>query len=203
MGCAMSGTKRSEKTNVSAEELHQELGALTKQIDNTVYALDAVVAAGDTGLKEAYDNYTSEFKGLESQTKAVMKNADHLRKNLKTYVASWKEQLTEVQNPEIREHAEKRLAAAEEQMSGAQDELKRLGENYQTFLETLREVNIVLENDLNPAGVKSIASIVSTVKRDSKPIVIDIDTVMQALAGISQALDTGAPAPPAEEKSKS
>jgi len=200
MGCATSGTKRSEKANASAEELYDRLGTLTKQIETTIYALDGVVAAGDTGLKAAYDKYASEFKKLESQTKAVSKDSDHLRKHIKTYVGSWKKQLAEVQNPEIREHGEKRLAAAEEQMGEAQDELNRLNEDYKRFLDTLREINIVLENDMNPAGVKAIADIVSNVKRDSKSIVIDMDTVMQALAGISQSLDTGAPA---EAKPKS
>jgi chromosome segregation ATPase len=193
-GCATTGIQRSEKAHDSAKDLNQKFGALTKQIEDTVYALDAVVAAGDTGLKAAYDKYTAEFKELASQTKGLKKDSDHFRKHVKAYMASWKEQLTALKNSDIREKAEKRLALAEKQMNEAEDELKNLGEAYDSFLDTLREINIVLENDLNPAGVKAMSGIISKVKRDSKPILSDIDTVMQALAGISQALDTGAPA---------
>lgn len=194
LGCATTGSQRSEKAHTSAEELHQEYGTLMKQIEDTVYALDGVVAAGDVGLKTAYDRYVAEFRELESQTKVVIKHSEHLRKNTKAYLVAWKEQMAAVQNPEIRKHTEQRLARAEEQMREAGDELTRLSEDYQTFLGTLTEINIVLDNDLNPAGVKALSDIINQVQRDAKPIVLDIDTIMQALAGISQALSTGTPA---------
>ena len=191
-GCASSGTQRSEKTVDSAEVLHEEYGSLKGQINKTVEALDGVVTAEPAALESAYDIYVEELKTLESQTKTVVKRSKDLRSHTKSYVSAWKKQMKAIENPEIKKHAEQRLAQAEKQLSQTRDELARIGKGLETLLGDLKGVNIVLENDLNPAGVKALADIVKAAKEDAGLVMKDIDPIMEALAKISEALSTGA-----------
>ena len=186
-GCS-SGVKRSDKAVSSAEALKRECINLQGQIDKTIQSLDGVVAAKDADLSTAFKSYVSEMKTLKSQTKKVASQSQKLKKSSQGYLDAWEKSMQEVQNPELREQAAQRRAKASARFEETKDEFDRIRSDYELFAKNLREIEVALENDLNPAGVASIEGVIAQAKEDSEPLKKDIETIIAALDKVTAAL---------------
>jgi len=193
LGCS-SGVKRSDKAVSSAKTLQRECTNLQGQIDKTIQSLDAVVAAKEAGLRGAYKKYVSELKTLKSRTKKVSSRAQKLKKSSQAYLDAWEKKMQEVSNPELREQAAQRRAKASAKFEDSRDEFDRILDDYEQFAKNLREIKVVLDNDLNPAGVSSVEKVVEQTKESSEPLKKDIATIIKALDEITEALAGPPPA---------
>jgi chromosome segregation ATPase len=199
LGCS-SGVKRSDKAVSSAKTLKRECTNLQGQIDKTIQSLDGVVAAKEAGLRVAYNTYVSELKTLKSQSKKVASRAQKLKKSSQAYLDAWEKKMQEVSNPELREQAAQRRATASARFEDSRDEFDRIRTDYEQFAKNLRDIKVVLDNDLNPAGVSSIEDVIAQAKVDSKPLKKDIATIIEALDGITEALAGPPPVEPSADK---
>jgi chromosome segregation ATPase len=187
LGCS-SGVKRSDKAVSSAESLKRECVNLQGQITKTIQSLDGVVAAKDADLSTAYKSYVSEMKTLKSQTKKVVSQSQKLKKSSQGYLDAWEKSMQEVENPELRKQAAERRAQASARFEETKDEFDRIRSDYELFAKNLREIEVALEHDLNPAGVTSIEGVIEQAKKDSEPMKKDIDTIIAALDKVTAAL---------------
>ena len=187
LGCS-SGVKRSDKAVSSAETLKRECINLQGQIDKTIQSLDGVVAAKDADLSTAYKSYVSEMKTLKSQTKKVASQSQKLKKSSQGYLDAWEKSMQEVQNPTLREQAAQRRAQASARFEETKDEFDRIRSDYELFAKNLREIEVALDHDLNPAGVASIEGVIAQAKEDSEPLKKDIETIIAALDKVTAAL---------------
>ena len=197
LGCS-SGVKRSDKAVSSAKTLKRECTNLQGQIDKTILSLDGVVAAKNADLRTAYKKYVSELKTLKSQSNKVASHSEKLRKNSQAYLDAWEKKMQDVQNPKLREQAAQRRAKASARFEDSRDEFDRIRSDYELFSKNLKEIKVVLDNDLNPAGVSSVEDVVTEAKESSEPLKKDIATIIKALDGITEALS--GPPPAADEK---
>ena len=197
LGCS-SGVKRSDKAVSSAKTLKRECVNLQGQIDRTIQSLDGVVAAKEAGLRAAYKSYVSELKALKSQSKKVASRSAKLRKNSHAYLDAWEKKMQDVSNPKLREQAAQRRAKASARFDENTGEFNRVREDYELFAKNLRDIKVVLDNDLNPAGVSSVEDVVAQAKVDSEPLKKDIATIIEALDRITEAL--AGPPPAVDEK---
>jgi DNA helicase IV len=193
VGCTSTGTQRAESAVAGSDALQAEYVGLKEQIDKTTQALDGVVAAKGGDLRSAYDGYVSELQNLESQAQTVVDRSADLNARTEAYVAGWEEEMAEVRNPAIREHAKQRRAEAEKKFADAQDELARIQKDYEEFVTSLRDIKIVLENDLNPTGVVAIEKLVAKAKEGTVPVKADIDEIIAGLDRVSAALSARGP----------
>ena len=198
LGCS-SGVKRSDKAVSSAETLRREWTNLQYQIDKTIQSLDAVVAAKEANLRGSYKKYVSELKTLKSQTEKVASRAQKLKKSSQAYLDAWEKKMQEVSNPELREQAAQRRAKASVRFEDSRDEFDRIRSDYEQFAKNLKEIKVVLDNDLNPAGVSSVEKVIEQTKESSEPLKKDIATIIKALDEITEAL-SGPPTAAGEKK---
>lgn len=187
IGCS-SGVKRSDKAVSSAEALKRECTNLQGQIDKTIQSLEGVVAAKNADLSSAFKNFESQMKSLKSQTNKVVSRAKKLKKSSEGYLAAWEKSMQEVENPELRKQAAERRASAAARFEETKDEFDRIKSDYELFAKNLREIQVALDHDLNPAGVTSIEPVIQQAKTDSQPMKKDIDTIIDALDKITAAL---------------
>ncbi len=187
LGCS-SGVKRSDKAVSSAKTLQRECVNLQGQIGKTIQSLDAVVAAKEADLRGAYKNYVSELKTLKSQANKVASRSQKLKKSSQGYLDAWEKKMQEVSNPELREQAAQRRAKASAKFEDSRDEFDRIRSDYEQFAKNLRDIKVVLDNDLNPAGVASVEKVIEQAKKSSEPLKKDIATIIKALDEITTAL---------------
>ena len=187
LGCS-SGVKRSSQAMSSAESLKRECISLQGQIGKTIQSLDGVVAAKETDLRPAYRKYVSEMKTLKSQAKKVASRSQKLKKTNQKYLDEWEKGMQDVQNPELRKQATQRRAEASLRFEETKDEFDRIRADYDLFEKDLREIQVALDNDLNPAGVTSVESVIQQAKKNSEPLKKDIETIITALDKITAAL---------------
>ena len=187
LGCS-SGVKRSDKAVSSAEALKRECTNLQGQIDKTIQSLDGVVAAKNADLSTAYKNYVSEMKTLKSQTKKVVSHSQKLKNSSQAYLDAWEKSMQDVQNATLREQAAQRRAQAAARFEDTKDEFDRIQADYDLFAKDLKDIEMALDHDLNPAGVTSIEPVINQAKIDSKPLKKDLDTIIAAIDKITAAL---------------
>ena len=188
-GCASSGVKRSAKAVSSVDTLKAKYGDLKAQIDATMTALDGVRAAKSGELPRAFKAYNTQVKKLDSKAKEIVSLSADLRKRSKVYLDKWEKDMAKVQNPALRETALERRTQAAAQFEQARDELERIRQDYNKFATDLNDIKLALENDLNPAGVASLETVIAQTKKDAAPVKSDIDTIVLALNKIVAALD--------------
>jgi hypothetical protein len=128
------------------------------------------------------------MKTLKSQTKKVASQSQKLKKSSQGYLDAWEKSMQEVQNPELREQAAQRRAKASARFEETKDEFDRIRSDYELFAKNLREIEVALDHDLNPAGVASIEGVIAQAKEDSKPLKKDIETIIEALDKVTAAL---------------
>jgi hypothetical protein len=81
-----------------------------------------------------------------------------------------------------------RRAEASLRFEETKDEFDRIRADYDLFEKDLREIEVALDNDLNPAGVTSVESVIQQAKKNSEPLKKDIETIIAALDKITAAL---------------
>ena len=99
-----------------------------------------------------------------------------------------------VSNPKLREQAAQRRAKASARFDENTGEFNRVQEDYELLAKNLRDIKVVLDNDLNPAGVSSVEDVIAEAKESSGPLKKDIVTIIKALDGITEALSGPPPA---------
>ena len=180
-GCSSSGVKRSEKALSGAQTLRKDFESVNVRIDTIVSSLQTIQTTQADGLKKAFKKFNSEVKKLDSDANRIISRSSDLRARSRTYIETWEKQLADVRNPELREQAEQRRAAASAKMESIKDELSRLRKEYDQYYTGLSELKVTLENDLNPAGIASIKSVIDASRADAVPLQNDINTIIAGL----------------------
>ena len=192
-GCS-SGLKRSDKAVSSVDKLSRDCTALQTHIDRTIRSMDSMATVQQTYLREAYGRYSAELKAMNKQAKKVAKGAEKLRNKSRAYLDAWEAKMQDVKDPDLRKQAAKRRDVAAERFAKTRDEFTRIRDNYNKFAESLSEIQVALDNDLNPAGVKSVAKFIKRAKKDAEPLKEDIQTIVEALQEVAEVLSGVNPA---------
>jgi ABC-type transporter Mla subunit MlaD len=183
-GCASSGVQRTERTIDSAQTLRDEYHNFGVQIDTTVRTLDRVATTHTDDLKPAFKSFTTELAELESQAKRVVSRSKDLNSRSSRYLRTWERQLAKVDTPALRLQAEQRRDQAAAMLEDTKDELDRIQPEYEQFIANLNEIKLVLDYDLNPAGVASITNVIVKAKNEAAPLKRDIDAIIRGLDAI-------------------
>ncbi len=193
VSCESTGTGRSAATSGSAQNLSEQFTKLDSQIDATLAALVEVPKHKDGDLKKHFDLFMAEMYRLDTQGKNVVAAADDLNKNSKKYIEGWQSQMADVESSDLKEQGEARIAEASAKLDDAKDELERIEADFQKFYGRLNEIKIILENDLNAAGVSGLETAISTAGEAAAPVKEDIKEILAGLEKVSSALSSQAP----------
>ncbi len=200
-GCASTGTDRQDDAVQSLEEMIQEFQALSAQVDKTTAALNAIPAAKDRDMLPPYEFYCGALDDLEDQGDSIVAQAKDVRESLKTYMTGWEKQMQKVNNEEMKEAAAERRAAAEAKFEEAREEFVEIQEHYKGYMADLNDVRRVLANDLNPAGVDSMAGLIEKITGEhADKVKGNIAQIVAALEKISDALNSKSAPPAGAEK---
>ncbi|MHC5064679.1 MAG: DUF2959 family protein [Planctomycetota bacterium] len=194
IGCETTGTGRAAAASGSAENLSAQFTQLDTQIDATLAALAEVPKNKEGDLKKHFDLFMAEMYRLETQGKKVVTAAADLKKNSKKYIEGWQSQMGEVESADLKEQGEQRIAEASAKFEDAMDELDRIKGDFDSFYGRINEIKIVLENDLNAAGVTGLEKAISTAGEAAGPVKEDIKEIVAGLARVSGSISSKAPA---------
>ena len=198
VGCSSSGQARSEKRAQSMQEYRAGLEKGSQQIDTTLKALDAVVAAAPADPRPAYQNFKTQLALLDDDASNAASNSEALRARTDEYLNMWEEETASgVKNPEIVKITEQRRAEARKKFESLRDEAQKTRDLYREFSRNLHEIQQTLENDLNKAGIEAMNPVIRESKAQGKKVQAGITSVLRELKEVRDAMlpPEGAPAP--------
>lgn len=180
--------KNKGSTTVDLKEIRKTLGELQASISDTVTSLtqlkEGAKAGGDLGSR--YAAFDTEFKELESLIAKVRAQGTKVRARSEEHYRAWREELSKMSNPKLREKAQNRFADAKEEFDEIiviADEAKR---EMEPFMADLRDVATYLKADLSADALKTLSNTIWKLGNKSRAV---IGSIQHVTAQINKTLE--------------
>jgi len=167
---ATEGHDRAENTADQVVAVGHAAGQTQLHLDETLAAMEQVVATKDQSPKKAYDDFAKslgsfgkEFAGLNSSREALKSKAD-------VWFMEFEKQNNAIQDEELRKAGEKRLNTFRDEVAGVSKQVDELLEGTTAIEARLKDIRAFLGNDLSPDGIGAVASRISDVAKDGNKV---------------------------------
>ncbi len=172
-------------------DLHDELQALRKELSRTVAALDRMKTASNKkaeNLEEAFTQFDRCWTLFDAQAETVRQHGLVTKVRAKEHWAAWHGEIQTMQNPKLREKAEKRYALTTRDFEKIGEEVADAKEEFAPLAADLKDIHTYLQTDLTRDAVSSLSSIIWTmgsrarvVDRKIEAICDEIENTMNKL----------------------
>jgi hypothetical protein len=160
-GCSTSGYKKAADTSVS-------LHATAQEIDNSLPAMDAVIASlsdlmdkPGASLALQFQAYSTAVDKLESAEKSVGNHASAMDSQGKAYFKNWDAELAKIQNDALQTRSLNRRNVMSARFEKAKASYAAATAECSPLMSNLKDVRTALATDLTANGLKSAKSLAS------------------------------------------
>ena len=145
-------------------------------------ALESLKAAqGESAFQKAAAGFAERYKALDTQAERIRRDAVVVKARAAQHYEHWQKEISEVQNPKIREKAQSRLTGARQQFDkiiASAQETKQLSG---PFLADLKDIATYLEVDQSPEAVKSLSGTIWKLGNKSKSVIGSISDLTEQI----------------------
>jgi uncharacterized phage infection (PIP) family protein YhgE len=198
-GCASSGYQKADSTASYLTTAADKLDAGGVQITAATAALTELVEKPQPDMKLQLKNYSTSVDKLESLSKSAGTAATKMQQMGAAYFQKWDEQLSQIQNEEIRNQSAERKAAVMKQFEQTKAAYDAARAAYSPFVANLRDIRTAVSTDLTPAGVQAISKSMTKVNAQAAEVQKTMSDLAAQFRTLSKALEVPTP-PPAEKK---
>jgi hypothetical protein len=138
---------------------------------------------------------------LDSLAKSAGSSATKMQQMGAAYFQKWDEQLSQIQNEEIRNQSAERKAAMIKQFEATKASYDAARAAYNPFVANLRDIRTAISTDLTPAGVQAIAKSMDKVNSQAAEVQKTMSELAAQFRTLGKALEV--PTPPPVEKTSS
>jgi len=145
---------------VSLAQLNNEIQVLRESLSRTMAALDQVKVAAnkDSDLSIPFKAFSKSWSDLEAQIATVRQHGTATRARAKEHWEAWNAEVTGMQNPAMREKAQKRYAAASKEFEKINEKVADAKEAFAPLAADLKDIRTYLQTDLSRDAVSSLSS---------------------------------------------
>ena len=202
-GCGTTrGYKKADQVGAGISEFGAEVLNGKKAIDDTVKSLDAVATSASTDPRKAFEEYSKQVANLESTAGKVRKRGQDMKEKGTAYFKQWEQELTTVNNPDVRKLAEERKAKLQQAFDAIKSYSEPLKEKFDPWMSDLKDLQKYLSNDLTVAGVDAAKPLFTKTQNEGLEVQKLVDSLVAELntvaATITPAKAQSAKAPPAK-----
>lgn len=130
-------------------------------------------------LKKAFERYRSALQKLEKAVEQARARRVAMESRIQEHIVKWQAEIEHISSEQARQISAERMARLEEVLLELGDALEGLGDKYEPFISNLKDVELVLANDLSRGGVRAI-----------QPIILDVSgqaaEIEQAIAAVDE-----------------
>jgi len=212
-GCASSGSGASSaaesatSTANAAERLSTALGDLGAKLTTMDDAITGVresvgtegllsrqkVAKGD--IQAEFAAYQSALKGVRATHEQVVSMNAVLGREMESYLATWDQNLTQMQNEQLVSLSTRRRDEARRRFDEARKTYQDVGERCAAQVKQLGEIELVLGSDLTPAGIGALDKTLAKARDTNEDLEKDLAKASTVMGEFSSALRAGKPEP--------
>mgnify|MGYP005847888765 CR=1 FL=1 len=178
LGACESGQKADTTKRVAdrIEDVRKSLLAGQGKLAEVMASLDTL-ASGTGNQRDAYVAYTKQVHDLEGLAKKVSSRNADLKARREQYVQQWQMDAQAVQNEQVKEQMQKRVAAVQSRFDEMRAAAEAVAEAYKPLIADLKDIELALKNDLTPAGVAALKPAMDKAKEEGA----DLDKALTAL----------------------
>ena len=185
-GCGTtSGYKQADKTGAGIAEYRDEITKGKIAIDATMKSLGDVASTANTNPRKAFEQFTKDVDNLESTAADIRKRAQGRKEKGDAYFTQWEQQLSQVNNPEIRSLAEQRKAKLRETFENVRKYTEPLKAQFDPWMSNLKDLEKYLGNDLTIAGVEAAKPLFTKTQDEGLEVQKSMDGLMAELNTIA------------------
>jgi hypothetical protein len=157
---SLAATEEKPTVMVGLSQLNTEIRTLRENLSRTIAALENVKAAAnkDADLSKPFTNFSTAWTEFDRQINKVRQDGIATRARAKEHWEAWHSELVEMQNPKLREKAEKRYASATKEFEKISEKVADAKEDCAPLEADLKDVHIYLQTDLSKEAVSSLSS---------------------------------------------
>jgi uncharacterized coiled-coil DUF342 family protein len=144
---------------VSLSQLNTEIRTLRENLSRTIAALENVKAAAnnDADLSKPFANFGSAWTEFETQVAKVRQDGIATKARAKEHWEAWHTELINMQNPQLRDKAEKRYASTTKEFEKISEKVADAKEEFAPLQADLKDVHTYLQTDLSKDAVSSLS----------------------------------------------
>lgn len=185
-GCQTSGHRQADSTAMRMDDLRGAVAALKEKAHACATSLTNVVETREVDPVPAFDAYQKNVDAFVSWVSKAESELKSMKAEGQKYFAAWEQQTASIQDPDLKETAEKRRARLGKAVDEVSTKMDAARAELTPFMASIQDVEKYLSSDLTPSGIDSISS-------KAKKVGKDADSLGEALDEVVEALDEGAP----------
>ncbi|MEC9372684.1 MAG: DUF2959 family protein [Planctomycetota bacterium] len=178
---ASSGTANSMSATISMLEKAQTT------INDTVASMQSLASAGAAEIAPAYRAFSNQLDELQKVARQTGDRARSMNSRADSFFKNWSEELAEISDPEIRARGEQRQQLTREAYERINTSMQEAKAAFDPLMEKLRDVENVLRNDLNPAGIASVQDIIRGASSDAAKLNKEVGDVISEMTRVREA----------------
>ena len=153
-------TEEKPTVMVSLSQLNTEIRTLRENLSRTIATLENVKAAAnkDSDLSKPFANFSGAWTEFEKQVAKVRQDGIATRARAKEHWDAWQTELVDMQNPKLREKAQKRFASTTKEFEKISEKVADAKEDFAPLEADLKDVHTYLQTDLSKEAVSSLSS---------------------------------------------
>jgi predicted nucleic acid-binding Zn-ribbon protein len=157
---ARAATEEKPTVKVSLSQLNTELRNLRENLSRTIAALENVKAAANKNadLSKPFDTFSKAWTEFDAQVTKVRQDGIATKARAKEHWEAWHTELVNMQNPKLRDKAEKRYASATKEFEKISEKVADAKQDFAPLEADLKDVHTYLQTDLSKDAVSSLSS---------------------------------------------
>lgn len=145
---------------VSLSQLNTEIRTLREYLSRTMATLEQVKAAANNNedLAKPFDAFNDAWTALDGQVAKVRQHGLATKARAKEHWEAWQTELISMQNPKLREKAQKRYSSTTREFEKISQKVAEAKEDSAPLAADLKDINTYLKTDLTKDAVSSLSS---------------------------------------------
>jgi hypothetical protein len=193
-GCANTGVSRqANEAGAGVAEFRQVVFKVRIALSATLTALDQLTVDADGNLRTAFRRFDESLHQLEVDSVQARARADAIRARGDAYFEEWEEQLSGAGNDQSGQAALERRAQLRRTFGEIRRTSQQAREEFKPFLSNLRDLRVVLGNDLSLTGIDAAKVLILKTQADGRRVERALDEVLAELNSVAAAVKSKAP----------
>ena len=157
---AGAATEEKPTVMVSLSQLNTEIRTLRENLSRTIAALENVKASANKNadLSKPFANFSSAWTEFDAQIAKVRQDGIATKARAKEHWEAWQTELVNMQNPKLRDKAEKRYASTTKEFEKISEIVADAKTDFAPLEADLKDVHTYLKTDLSKDAVSSLSS---------------------------------------------
>lgn len=162
------GHDRAKDTADQVVEVGGAAGQTQLRLDNTLAALEQVVATAQQNPKPAFDTFVKEYGAFSDELADLTKQREALKSKAETWFAEFEKKNEAIQDPDLRKAGTKRLAEFREEVKGVSQQVDELMNGTTALHGRLKDVRTFLGNDLTAKGIETVSGRIADAAKEGR-----------------------------------